>query len=46
MEALGVALALVFLYGVYYAVRVGVRDGIKDALKDRDVQVRAPESDR
>ncbi|WP_203432784.1 hypothetical protein [Jiangella asiatica] len=35
MEILGLALSLVFLYGLYHVIRTGVRDGIREAMKDQ-----------
>lgn len=46
MEALGVALAAVFLYALYHVIRAGVRDGVKDALKERTVHVDGREPNR
>lgn len=40
MEALGLALSLVFLYALYHVIRMGVRDGIREARKDAEANDR------
>ncbi len=46
MEALGVALAAVFLYALHHVIRMGVGDGVKEALKERTVHVDERKPDR